>query len=597
MQKQKDLSSLMSAVTAQAVMRPIIYFRALSYFFLLMLVLSLLTQSRVQAQEVPPLFLEAPADAEAFTACTVADTYQPTFSWTAGEPFAKYIVAFSLSPTNFSSPIVRTVISGSNSSWTPSVSIWKSILKASQNGKQIRPVYWRVSGKRADGTRVQTETRSLTVTPPERVQINSPATGEMFQRNPLPLFSFNTSCNVSFSIEVSPYVNFFDPGKVQGFPVSTGDPNIPTIEKALSLEEWKTLKTVVLAKGYFRIKAWDRLGRNTISEVRSFQKTFNPPSDNYDWCWTASNREGAAWLNGGCVWDNPDMVTNCGSINLDGLAFVSIPCGRCIGCSSCTGNAVADTGVTVSWKNLATGQAGNTEQDAWYDDWWGIPVDPKVQDWWATVPLAIGQNSIVVSAADVHGGTAWIQFNVTRPVPGYSVKGSVSTSGFLKPQDLFNFSLSLNGSSETMTTVPKGDGTYAFRCLPNGEYTLTPVASVPYPFTPETRTATLHNANVTGQDFVAEAFLVSGRIAWPGGHCCTSRGTIKISGTNFTAEYPGIGWAGTYSFALPNGTYTITPSGDWPYGYPGPYLYTFLPSSLTVTVNGADVVLPDFVAK
>jgi uncharacterized protein YerC len=50
------------------------------------------------------------------------------------------------------------------------------------------------------------------------------------------------------------------------------DPNIETtLQETLSAVQWKAVKKLIgTGTGYFRIKAWDGISRNTISEIRSF---------------------------------------------------------------------------------------------------------------------------------------------------------------------------------------------------------------------------------------------------------------------------------------------------------------------------------------
>lgn len=51
------------------------------------------------------------------------------------------------------------------------------------------------------------------------------------------------------------------------------DPNIKmTLQKKLAIDQWNAVKKLVGVggTGYFRIKTWDGIKRETTSEVRSF---------------------------------------------------------------------------------------------------------------------------------------------------------------------------------------------------------------------------------------------------------------------------------------------------------------------------------------
>ncbi len=60
---------------------------------------------------------------------------------------------------------------------------------------------------------------------------------------------------------------------LQGLAMKTGgDPYVETaLHKTLTSSQWSSVKKLVgTGMGYFRIRAWDPLTRETISEVRSF---------------------------------------------------------------------------------------------------------------------------------------------------------------------------------------------------------------------------------------------------------------------------------------------------------------------------------------
>jgi hypothetical protein len=87
-----------------------------------------------------------------------------------------------------------------------------------------------------------------------------------------PTFSFNTNCNVNFMLEFSPLADFSDPQQVVGFPSSRKDPNAdPVRDNTLSWDQWTVVKKRLGAQGYLRVRAWDSINRETLSEISSIQ--------------------------------------------------------------------------------------------------------------------------------------------------------------------------------------------------------------------------------------------------------------------------------------------------------------------------------------
>jgi hypothetical protein len=87
-----------------------------------------------------------------------------------------------------------------------------------------------------------------------------------------PTFVFDTHCNGKFKLEISPLAGFTDPRKIRGFNYTVNDPNTqPSLSKTLTPLQWSIVKKLVrIGTGYFRIRAWDGINRETASEVRSF---------------------------------------------------------------------------------------------------------------------------------------------------------------------------------------------------------------------------------------------------------------------------------------------------------------------------------------
>jgi hypothetical protein len=80
----------------------------------------------------------------------------------------------------------------------------------------------------------------------------------------------NTNCNVKFTLEFSPSDAFSDPKTTKKIVFTLKDPILqPTVQKTLTSSEWTSVRKLLAPRGYFRIKASDAIGRETVSEVRS----------------------------------------------------------------------------------------------------------------------------------------------------------------------------------------------------------------------------------------------------------------------------------------------------------------------------------------
>jgi len=219
-----------------------------------------------------PIALQSPANGTVFKTCSLITKHQPSFQWTASETFTQYGVLFSTSPTDFSTPIAKATVNGTQNSWTPSVGIWKKVLASSYNGGSIRDIYWKIIGIKSDKTTAESDVSNFQIGTPQAVTINAPDNGAVLSSATLPTFDFGANCNVKFKLEISSLNDFSDLKKIKGFNYSTKDPNSETVlHKSLSPSQWTTVKKLVgTGIGYFRIKAWDGLNRESVSEVRGF---------------------------------------------------------------------------------------------------------------------------------------------------------------------------------------------------------------------------------------------------------------------------------------------------------------------------------------
>lgn len=125
----------------------------------------------------------------------------------------------------------------------------------------------------------------------------------------------------------------------------------------------------------------------------------------------------------------------------------------------------------------------------------------------------------------------------------YSISGKVTLNG----GGLSGVAMTLAGST-SVTATTDSNGNYTFTGAANGTYTLTSSMSG-YTFAPVSRSVTVNNANVAGQDFVATAVTPPP----------PPTGTFKLPDTGQTKCYNSsgaeIGCAGTGQ----DGAYTINP--------------------------------------
>ena len=172
------------------------------------------------------------------------------------------------------------------------------------------------------------------------------------------------------------------------------------------------------------------------------------------------------------------------------------------------------------------------------------------------------------------GATSWqpIPTNTplpprTPPAPTYKLAGEVTLQG-----GGFMASGQLKLEGPISVTVGFGGGTYEFIRLPPGQYTVTPI-SVSHSFSPQSRTVTITNADVTGVNFTANFVPanITGRItdnngAPLAGIRVTSSGGFPVGSTftdaNGFYSFPNVQRFRSYFiFPDPFTPYTFEPSG------------------------------------
>jgi hypothetical protein len=179
---------------------------------------------------------------------------------------------FSTSSAGFTTPIARASVSGTKDSWTPPIFIWKKLMSASNNREAIRDIYWKVIGTLRNRSTVESEVWRLRIDAPQLVDINSPADDEILPSDVLPTFAWQTNGNVKFRLEISSLADFSNSTKIKSFNCTIKDPNMETtLNKTLPSFQWNAVKKLIgVGQGHFRIKAWDGISRETISEIRTF---------------------------------------------------------------------------------------------------------------------------------------------------------------------------------------------------------------------------------------------------------------------------------------------------------------------------------------
>jgi hypothetical protein len=217
--------------------------------------------------------LQLPLNGAVFDSADLITTHQPSFRWTESGTIARCTILFSTSDTVFSTPIARASVSGPNDSWTPSISIWKKLMSASNNGGVIRDIYWKVIGTLPNRSTVGSVAWRFRVDLPQGVTNITPGDGATLPSSVPPTFGWQTNGNVKFKLEISSLSDFSNSTKIKSFNVTIKDPNVETtLSKILPSFQWNAVKKMIgVGQGHFRIKAWDAINRGTVSGARSFR--------------------------------------------------------------------------------------------------------------------------------------------------------------------------------------------------------------------------------------------------------------------------------------------------------------------------------------
>jgi len=254
----------------------------------------------------------------------------------------------------------------------------------------------------------------------------------------------------------------------------------------------------------------------------------------------------------------------------------------------CNGTAEELTGVNVTWNNAATCTFGKATQELQLCPWLYFCG----HTWSASIPLVVGDNRITVTATDtITGAVSTATITIHKPIMTYTISGTFLSHLGVPPQHVYaSLEITRDRPGGQASTAVGYNGVYALGCVPDGTYIVTPSSTINYDFAPANRTVTVAGADVPGQNFTAQAFTISGGIVYASNDTPVSNQAIRLSGSGSDASVY-TSTDGTYSFLVPNGTYTLTPDT---LGLPQ---IQFVPSSRNVTVNNADVSSQDFIAE
>jgi len=294
-----------------------------------------------------------------------------------------------------------------------------------------------------------------------------------------------------------------------------------------------------------------------------------------------------------------DWATSTGTDNSDtGLAVAALSNGSALvtGEYNGTGPGVSDTFVAkfatdgvLDWTKQAFGTvSGDTVLAR------GIAVDPDnivllTGEFKGVEAMpGLGSGSVVFGSGEPNethllsmDGSTDLFVASMEAVPTYRITGTVNVVGGAASVTEVTLTLSGDGSQ---TINPDPDGSYSFRRLEEGNYTVTP-ALAGYRIEPLERTYEPLNTDQTGQDFVATAaYSISGTVNLVGGAASVTDVTLTLSGDASQTISPNAD--GTYSFSgLEEGDYTVTASLAG---------YDFEPPSRSYAPLNADQIDQDF---
>ena len=221
-------------------------------------------------QVVEDIALSAPLNGSVFDCCSLSTP--PIFGWSSEESFKGYEIQFSLNQ-GFSSIPVKTKVKvneSTNEAAFPAAS-WKKVM--TMPGTSGGTVYWRVQGKRANGTTGLSEVFWLGIDPSEAV--GNPALSPT-SKSALPVLSWTNNCDTKFKVWFGSDESLTK--KVPySFTVKNPNEDGGVFSQGLASAQWKAVRKlvndVVGSTIYWYVESWDGLNRYSKTDVMSFDLT------------------------------------------------------------------------------------------------------------------------------------------------------------------------------------------------------------------------------------------------------------------------------------------------------------------------------------
>ncbi len=209
--------------------------------------------------------LSSPTDQTQLDLCSIDI---PLFlQWKPLDNFVGYEIQFS-GNSDFGSIPMKINISGKLMNYRPSPFQWEKILwiPGAGGGK----VYWRVVGKKSDGSLIISDSRSFVIPPP--LAVSNPMIAPQ-NRSSLPVLFWGNSCNVKFKVWFGSEPSFSSYRTLNFNLMNLGQKN-DLFSKELSPLQWFWIRRLVGDRSgstiYWYVESWDRIKRRAVTDVMSF---------------------------------------------------------------------------------------------------------------------------------------------------------------------------------------------------------------------------------------------------------------------------------------------------------------------------------------
>jgi sugar lactone lactonase YvrE len=211
-----------------------------------------------------PITLKSPSPGECFNACS--SNSSPTFSWDVSDPFNDYKIQFShfKNFTSFPFDFELTVQTPATQITIP-LATWEDIMMIP--GPSGGPIYWRIIGTRADGTKETSAVGSFIAVSEPAGDPNISTTGKRSK----PTLTWETNCNKKFKAVFGSDASFT---RKTTFTFNLKNPAVQEFSTTLTLGQWMVIKRLVKnvtgSTIYWYIESWDELGRYAKTDIMEF---------------------------------------------------------------------------------------------------------------------------------------------------------------------------------------------------------------------------------------------------------------------------------------------------------------------------------------